>query len=92
MSATLSALDLFCGGAGGWSVGLHRAGLRTVAACENDIEARDRHGEREFKRLARRCIAAYGDAVIPQITEAIVRAILIVEREIAKLIESSDKS
>lgn len=29
-----TALDLFCGGAGGWSLGLHRAGFRTVAAAE----------------------------------------------------------
>jgi len=31
-----TALDLFCGAAGGWSLGLHRAGYRTVAACEID--------------------------------------------------------
>lgn len=31
-----TVLDLFSGAAGGWSLGLHRAGLRTVAACEND--------------------------------------------------------
>jgi DNA (cytosine-5)-methyltransferase 1 len=30
------ALDLFAGAAGGWSLGLHRAGIRTVAACEID--------------------------------------------------------
>jgi len=29
-------LDLFAGAAGGWSLGLHRAGYRTVAACEID--------------------------------------------------------
>jgi DNA (cytosine-5)-methyltransferase 1 len=29
-------LDLFCGAAGGWSLGLHRAGFQTVAACEID--------------------------------------------------------
>ena len=27
-------LDLFSGAAGGWSLGMHRAGFRTVAACE----------------------------------------------------------
>ena len=32
----MKALDLFCGAAGGWSLGLHRAGVRTVAACEFD--------------------------------------------------------
>jgi DNA (cytosine-5)-methyltransferase 1 len=32
----MKALDLFCGGAGGWSLGLHRAGFTTVAACEID--------------------------------------------------------
>jgi DNA (cytosine-5)-methyltransferase 1 len=32
----LNVLDLFSGAAGGWSLGLHRAGYRTVAACEAD--------------------------------------------------------
>jgi DNA (cytosine-5)-methyltransferase 1 len=32
----MKALDLFCGAAGGWSLGLHRAGIETVAACEID--------------------------------------------------------
>jgi DNA (cytosine-5)-methyltransferase 1 len=32
----LNVLDLFSGGAGGWSLGLHRAGFRTVAAAEAD--------------------------------------------------------
>lgn len=27
-------LDLFAGAAGGWTLGLHRAGFVTVAACE----------------------------------------------------------
>lgn len=31
-----TVLDLFAGGAGGWSLGLHRAGFRTVAAVELD--------------------------------------------------------
>lgn len=30
----MRVLDLFSGAAGGWSLGLHRAGFRTVAACE----------------------------------------------------------
>ncbi|NYT42305.1 DNA cytosine methyltransferase [Sphingomonas sp. R-74633] len=30
----MRALDLFSAAAGGWSLGLHRAGFRTVAACE----------------------------------------------------------
>jgi DNA (cytosine-5)-methyltransferase 1 len=29
-------LDLFCGAAGGWSLGMHRAGFETMAACEID--------------------------------------------------------
>jgi DNA (cytosine-5)-methyltransferase 1 len=29
-------LDLFSGACGGWSLGMHRAGFRTVAACESD--------------------------------------------------------
>jgi len=29
-------LDLFCGAVGGWSIGFHRAGFSTVAACEVD--------------------------------------------------------
>lgn len=32
----MRVLDLFCGAAGGWSLGLHRAGYRTVAAAEAD--------------------------------------------------------
>lgn len=32
----VTALDLFSGGAGGWSLGLPRAGVRTIAACEAD--------------------------------------------------------
>ena len=31
-----AALDLFAGAVGGWSQGLHRAGVETVAACEID--------------------------------------------------------
>lgn len=31
-----AVLDLFCGAVGGWSLGLHRAGFVTVAACEID--------------------------------------------------------
>jgi len=31
-----TVLDLFCGAAGGWSLGMHRAGYHTVAACEID--------------------------------------------------------
>ncbi|WP_418025805.1 DNA cytosine methyltransferase (plasmid) [Paracoccus sp. TD-10] len=34
LSLPLRVLDLFGGAAGGWSLGLHRAGLVTVAACE----------------------------------------------------------
>lgn len=33
-AARPSILDLFCGAAGGWSLGMHRAGFLTVAACE----------------------------------------------------------
>ena len=32
----MRCLDLFCGAAGGWTLGLHRAGWKTVAACEAD--------------------------------------------------------
>lgn len=31
----MDVLDLFSAAAGGWSLGLHRAGFRTVAACES---------------------------------------------------------
>lgn len=37
-------LDLFCGAAGGWSLGLHWAGYRTVAACEADPWRREMFG------------------------------------------------
>lgn len=52
----MCALDLFSAAAGGWSLGLHRAGFVTVAACE--------------------IVEAFGDAVLPQLPEAIGRAIL----------------
>lgn len=32
----MRVLDLFCGAAGGWTRGFHRAGMQTVAACEID--------------------------------------------------------
>jgi DNA (cytosine-5)-methyltransferase 1 len=35
-AARWRTLDLFCGAAGGWTLGLHRAGFVTVAACEID--------------------------------------------------------
>ena len=31
-----TVLDLFSGACGGWSLGMHRAGFKTVAACEAD--------------------------------------------------------
>lgn len=31
-----TAIELFSGAAGGWALGLHRAGVQTVAACERD--------------------------------------------------------
>ncbi|ABL71445.1 DNA cytosine methyltransferase [Paracoccus denitrificans] len=34
LSLPLHVLDLFSGAAGGWSLGLHRAGFMTIAACE----------------------------------------------------------
>lgn len=34
--AAPTSLDLFSGAAGAWTLGLHRAGFRTVAACEAD--------------------------------------------------------
>ena len=30
----IKVLDLFSAAAGGWSLGMHRAGYRTIAACE----------------------------------------------------------
>lgn len=36
----MRVLDLFSGAAGGWSLGLHRAGFTTVAACEIDEQRR----------------------------------------------------
>lgn len=36
----MNVLDLFSGAAGGWSLGLHRAGYRTVAACEIEADRR----------------------------------------------------
>jgi site-specific DNA-cytosine methylase len=31
-----ATLDLFTGAAGGWTLGMHRAGYHTIAACEID--------------------------------------------------------
>lgn len=36
MTVTPAILDLFSGACGGWSLGMHRAGFRTAAACEAD--------------------------------------------------------
>lgn len=33
---TPTCVDLFCGAAGAWTLGLHRAGFRTIAAAEKD--------------------------------------------------------
>lgn len=46
-------LDLFCGAAGGWTLGLHHAGFHTVAACEFDpwrraVFARNNPGVRMY--------------------------------------------
>lgn len=41
----MNVLDLFSGAAGGWSLGLHRAGFTTVAACEIDPWRRERYAE-----------------------------------------------
>lgn len=38
----MNVLDLFSGACGGWSLGLHRAGFKTVAACEIDGWRRER--------------------------------------------------
>lgn len=37
---SLEALDLFSGGAGGWTLALHRLGIRTAAA----LDALEAHG------------------------------------------------
>lgn len=38
-------LDLFSAAAGGWSLGMHRAGFRTVAACESEAWRRALYAE-----------------------------------------------
>lgn len=42
----MRALDLFSGAAGGWTLGLYRAGIATVAACEADPWRRAVYGAR----------------------------------------------
>lgn len=42
----MKALDLFSGAASGWTLGLHRAGIETVAACEADPWRRAVYGQR----------------------------------------------
>ncbi len=64
----MNVLDLFSGGCGGWSLGLHRAGFRTVAACEIDpwrraVFARNFPGVRLFadiRELGARHVADLG--------------------------------
>lgn len=34
MGSAVEVLDLFSAAAGGWSLGMHRAGFKTIAACE----------------------------------------------------------
>lgn len=41
----MNALDLFSGACGGWSLGLHRAGFRTLAAVEIDEWRRRQFGQ-----------------------------------------------
>lgn len=41
----MNVLDLFSAAAGGWSLGLHRAGYRTVAACEREAWRRALYAE-----------------------------------------------
>ncbi|MEG4643523.1 DNA cytosine methyltransferase [Paracoccus sp. APAP_BH8] len=45
LSLPLRVLDLFSGAAGGWSLGLHRAGFVTIAACEIIAWRRILHSE-----------------------------------------------
>lgn len=41
----MEVLDLFSGAAGGWSLGMHRAGFKTIAACEIDPWRRATFGQ-----------------------------------------------
>lgn len=43
---TRTAIDLFCGAAGGWALGLARAGVRVVTGVENDPERADIYARR----------------------------------------------
>ena len=126
----MTLLDLFSAAAGGWTLGLHRAGFTTIAACESvdwrrTLYAENNPGVRLYddvrtltaERLAadlgalpdvvvaalaeRRflvgdggrktasaasyLVEAFGDAVLPQIPEAIGRAILRTEAALAAL-------
>lgn len=124
MNGQISVLDLFSAAAGGWSLGFHRAGFKTVAACEwigwrRAIYAQNNPGVPIYAdwngglaghlRLddglspwvaqsriavggprgiaaASLIVEAFGDAVVPQIPEAIGRAILRVEVAMAAVI------
>lgn len=51
--------------------------------CGRDLKAVQSRAERRLKRYDRFQVSAYGDAVLPQITESICRAIIRVERATA---------
>lgn len=64
----MDVLDLFSGACGGWSLGLHRAGFRTVAACEVIPWRRERYAFNfpgaklydDVRTLTGKCLAADG--------------------------------
>lgn len=41
-----TVLDLFSGAAGGWTLGMHRAGYATLAMCEIDLWRREQLARR----------------------------------------------
>lgn len=45
MTVVPDILELFSGAAGGWSLGMHRAGFQTAAACEIDPWRRETYGQ-----------------------------------------------
>ena len=77
----MKALDLFCGAAGGWHLGLARGrewngGPPALGRVDDGIS----EALASRRGLGRACLSAFGDAFVPIFPELIGRALLDIER------------